>query len=214
MKRRVRLLLSGSGLDQKYWPGVARYAGEERLRKQLATFGVPVQPLLPIGSRVTVKRKRWHRYGALASPFRTMTLMGPSPLMSTGYILMDEGQLQHARLAVKTDPNSDQAIMELLEVQAAGHPHRRLHGKQPPDPTLPDVPPPKQHSDGDFLSLAAHRSEGEEPGGAEAEIEDRGEPPQLEEGEDAQWPQGIFSHGEPSLIRCGLGGRTQTSPAL
>ena len=91
VKRRVRLLLSGSGLDQKYWPGVARYAGEERLRKQLATFGVPVQPLLPIGSRVTVKRKRWHRHGALALPFRTMTLMGPSPLMSTGYHLDGQG---------------------------------------------------------------------------------------------------------------------------
>ena len=131
-----------------------------------------------------------------------MTLMGPSLLMSTGYILMDEGQLQHARLAVKTDPNSDQAIMELLEVQAAGHPHRRLHGKQPPDPTLPHVPPPKQHPDGDFLSLAAHGSEGEEPGGAEAEIEDhQGEPPQLEEGEDGpQWPQGIFSDGEEEPV--------------
>ena len=32
VKRRVRLLLSGSGLDEKYWPGVAWYAGEERLR--------------------------------------------------------------------------------------------------------------------------------------------------------------------------------------
>ena len=76
-----------------------------------------------------------------------------------------------------------------------------LHGKQPPDPTLPDVPLPKQHSDGDFLSLAAHGSEGEEPGGAEAEIEDQGEPPQLEEGEDGpQWPQGIFSDGEEEPV--------------
>ena len=73
--------------------------------------------------------------------------------------------------------------------------------KQPPDPTLPHVPPPKQHPDGDFLSLAAHGSEGEEPGGAEAEIEDQGEPPQLEEGEDGpQWPQGIFSDGEEEPV--------------
>ena len=91
--------------------------------------------------------------------------------------------------------------------------------KQPPDPTLPHVPPPKQHPDGDFLSLAAHGSEGEEPGGAEAEIEDQGEPPQLEEGEDGpQWPQGIFSDGEeepvPALHTMRAGGRTQTSPAL
>ena len=102
VKRRLRLLVKESGLGEKYWPGIARWIGQERLQAQLQAIGVPVKPLLPIGARVTVKTKRWHRagFGPLVPPFRTMTWMGPSPLMSTGYVLMDGTQVQHSRLAI------------------------------------------------------------------------------------------------------------------
>ena len=63
VKRRLRLLVKESGLGEKYWPGIARWIGQERLHAQLQVVGVPVKPLLPIGAQVTVKTKRWHRAG-------------------------------------------------------------------------------------------------------------------------------------------------------
>ena len=109
VKRRLRLLIKESGLEEKWWPGVARYVGEERLRHQCRKMGVPSPPLLPIGGRVTVKSKRWRRagFGPLTPPFRTMTLMGPSPFMTQGYVLFEDGQVQHARVAVSTDPQAE-----------------------------------------------------------------------------------------------------------
>ena len=166
VKRRLRLLVKESGLGEKYWPGIARWIGQERLRAQLQEVGVPVKPLLPIGAWVTVKTKRWHRagFGPLVPPFRTMTLMGPSPLMSTGYVLMDGTQVQHSRLAVQTDPNADRAVLELQAVENPGKPDRRFRGKQPPDPFLPQVPQPVQHPD-----VAAGSDAGS--GGADAGVE-------------------------------------------
>ena len=149
VKRRLRLLLRESGLDPSLWPGVARYVGEERLRQQCRKLGVPQTPLLPIGSKVTVKTKRWHRagFGPLIPPFRTMQILGPSPFMSTGYVLRDGSQVQHARLAVRTDPLADRAVLELQEVENPGRPSRRLTGKQPADPDVVPIPLPLQHPD-------------------------------------------------------------------
>lgn len=160
-----------SGLGEKYWPGIARWIGQERLHAQLQVVGVPVKPLLPIGAQVTVKTKRWHRagFGPLVPPFRTMTLMGPSPLMSTGYVLMDGTQVQHSRLAIQTDPNADRAVLELQAVEDPGKPDRRLHGKQPPDPLLPRVPQPVQHPDGHLLVEDAADEGDAGSGGAEVD---------------------------------------------
>ena len=153
VKRRVRLLVRESGLEEKFWPGIVRHAGEERFRKQLQDLGVPKPPLLPVGSMVTVKTKRWHRagFGPLIPPFRTMRLMGPSPFMSMGYVLEQDGQIQHARLVVKTDPSADRAVLELQATDRPGKPERRLLGKQPRDPTLPQLPRPLQHDDAALL---------------------------------------------------------------
>ena len=122
VKRRLRLLKKvalgkNTGL-------AACWIGQEHLRAQLQVVGVPVKPLLPIHARVTVKTKRWHRagFGPLVPPFRTVTLMGPSPLMSTGYVLMDGTQVQHSRLAVQTDSNADRAVLELQAVEDPGKP--------------------------------------------------------------------------------------------
>ena len=43
-----------------------------------------------------------------------MTLMGPSPFMTQGYVLYEDGQVQHARVAVSTDPQAERrAVLEL-----------------------------------------------------------------------------------------------------
>jgi hypothetical protein len=70
-----------------------------------------------------------------------MTLMGPSPLMSTGYVRMEGSQLQHSKLVIKTGPGADRAVMELAEVDPA-KPSKKMWSKQPPDPELPEVPEP------------------------------------------------------------------------
>ena len=149
VKRRLRLLIKESGLEERWWPGIARYVGEERLRRQCAHLGVPSAPLLPIGGRATVKTKRWHRagFGPLTPPFRTMTLMGPSPFMSQGYVLFDSGHVQHARVAVQTDPTAERAVLELQAVQDPERPHQRVVGKRPMEPVLPQLPPPRLSDD-------------------------------------------------------------------
>ena len=158
VKRRVRLLVRESGLEERYWPGIVRHAGEERFRKQLQELGVPKPPLLPVGSMVTVKTKRWHKagFGPLIPPFRTMRLMGPSPFMSMGYVLEQDGQIQHARLVVTTDPSADRAVLELQATDRPGKPERRMIGKQPRDPMLPQLPRPLQHEDAALLDGLDH----------------------------------------------------------
>ena len=164
VKRRLRLLIKESGLDRKWWPGIARYVGEERLRRQCAHLGVPSTALLPIGGRVTVKTKRWHRggFGPLTAPFRTMTIMGPSPFMSQGYVLMEGEQVQHARVVVQQDPAAERAVLELQVVPEPGKPPHRLSGKQPMEPILPQLPPPRSSPDPGLHRLHA-TSGGEQP---------------------------------------------------
>ena len=70
IKRRLRVLLATSKLELQDWPGVARWAGEERLRMQLQKVGVPSKPMVPLGERVVVKTKRWHKQGPLAAKGR------------------------------------------------------------------------------------------------------------------------------------------------
>eukprot|EP00435_Cladocopium_sp_Y103_P040770 s3371_g11.t1 len=175
VKRRLRLLVRESGLGEGLWPCVARHVGEERLRMQLEKVGIPTKPLLPLGARMSVKTKRWHRAGCgpLVAPFRTMTVMGPSPLMNTGYVMKDGDQVQHSRLVVTTDPNADRAVMELQAIDHPERPSRRFTGKQPPDPLLPQVPRPIQHPDGHFLNHAGSGGAEDDagPGGAQGEGE-------------------------------------------
>ena len=80
IKRRLRLVTASSNLGAACWPAVAGWTGEERLRMQLSGLGVPSKPMIPLGERVVVKTKRLHKTkGPLSAPFKTMTLMGPSP---------------------------------------------------------------------------------------------------------------------------------------
>ena len=213
IKRRVRLLVRESGLEECYWPGIVRHAGEERMRAQLQKFGVPCKPLLPVGSLVTVKTKRWHKagHGPLVPPFRTMRLMGPSPLMSTGYVLEADGQVQHARLAVQTDPAADRAVLELQAVDDPGKPRHRLHGKQPRDPMLPQLPRPLQRSDAELLDQLDPPDEregqlaisaGDRPGG-----DDRDDPLAELDPDDLYYPESpLPDEPEPALRELRAGG--------
>ena len=76
-----------SKLTVQDWPGAARWAGEERLRGQFQKLEVPSKPMVPLGERVVVKAKWWHKKGPLAAPFKPMVLMGPSPTMTNGWVL-------------------------------------------------------------------------------------------------------------------------------
>ena len=134
VKRQLRVTLQQSGVPMELWPCAARHVGEDRLRRQLSKLGVPTKPMVRFASMVGVKTKRWHREGQLTNPFKVMQLMGPSPLMTSGWIVRSGSQVQHARAVVVFDPLSEEAAHVELQVEdAPGRPSHRLHGKQPLD---------------------------------------------------------------------------------
>ena len=94
VKRRLRVVLKGSGAPAKWWPAALRHVVLQRNQQQLERFGVETFPLLPFYAKVMVKTKRWHKKGPLASPFREVRLLGPSPLMSWGWVVQtNEGTI-------------------------------------------------------------------------------------------------------------------------
>ena len=143
IKRCLRLTLKESNLPQLNWPSVARWVGEQRVRQQLQSSGAPTKPLLMPGTKVMVKQKAWNKpRGPLALPYKQMTILGPSPTMSSGYVLKDGNHIQHARAVVVPAAEGEQATLELQEA-----PRKRLVGKQAVDPDQPRLPPPLQHDD-------------------------------------------------------------------
>ena len=138
LKRRLRLILHESGVDAAFWPCAARHAAEERFRLQVQRLGLSMKPMLRFGAHVAVKIKGWNRLGQpLSNPFKSMQLLGPSPLMSTGWVTMDEHNVMHVRTAIIPDPDGDEAQLELRQIDAGGgraNRGRRLIGKQSDDP--------------------------------------------------------------------------------
>ena len=138
IKRRLRLMLIESKLPKANWPNVARWVGEQRFRLQVSQLGIPTKPMIAPGTKVMVKQKLWNKkMGALSNPYKRMTLLGPSPLMSSGWVVKDGHKIQHARVVVQESPHSEAARLELEEALP-----RRLHGKQPPRPDQPRLPQP------------------------------------------------------------------------
>ena len=143
-KRRLRLTLKSAQVGAEEWPSVGRHVSEERLRRQLARVGMKSLPMLRYNQRVWVKTKVWHkRYTqGIASPYFEARLKGPSPVMSHGCVVQgDDGKTQHARAVLTIDPDSERAIMELVE-DGDEKPLRRIHGKQVPEGGR-KVPPPR-----------------------------------------------------------------------
>lgn len=133
VKRRMRLILHQAQAEPELWQGAIRHAAEERCRRQLSRLGIPVQPMLRFGARVAVRTKRWHKAGQLVNPFVSMQLIGPSPLMSNGWVVRHQDRVQHVRTALQPVPEADQAALELHEIDA-GMVSRRRTGKQGIDP--------------------------------------------------------------------------------
>lgn len=173
IKRRLRLVTASSNLGAACWPAVAGWTGEERLRMQLSGLGVPSKPMIPLGERVVVKTKRLHKTkGPLSAPFKTMTLMGPSPTMSSGWVLRDGKMVQHARTVVRPSPHGEKAILELYDASK-----RRLVGKQPFYQEHRKVAAPVQHGDlpPELQDDLGFPDDSRDVWGEPAAVEDRGE---------------------------------------
>ena len=122
------------------WLQVARYQLSVKLKSQVQKLGVPQKPTPPLGSMVMVKRKKWHRDSPLSTPFRTMQLLCPSPMMTSGWLVGEGDQVVHARVALLPDHQAEVAIRQWEEVENPQAPTRRLRGKQPvlkPEVDLP-----------------------------------------------------------------------------
>ena len=106
VKRRLRVVVKDSGAPVKLWPTALRHVVLQRNQMQLQRLGVDTFPMLPFYSKVMAKTKRWHKKIFLASPFREVRLLGPSPMMSWGWVVQTEdGAIQ----AVLTDEEADHA---------------------------------------------------------------------------------------------------------
>ena len=145
-KRRLRLLLAETGVNMAYWPCAARHGSEVRLRSQLRKLGAKCKEMPRFAVMAQVKAKRWHRLqeGVLASPYKTLRIMGPSPSMTNGWVAFDEAanRVQHARSVFVPDPLGETARLELEAVEDPAVPSRRLYGKQPLSKEVEKVPQP------------------------------------------------------------------------
>ena len=142
LKRRMRLLLHTSKVEASLWPCALRHAATQRLRIQLQRLGVGSKPMVNSGSMVMAKAKRWHhKIGELTNSFKRVQVLGPSPLMSSGWVAKDkQNRIQHLRTVV-TPSKTLEAVLELQEVDLKDKGIRhRLTGKQSFDPhPLKDV---------------------------------------------------------------------------
>ena len=92
--------------------------------------------MVNFGSMVMAKSKRWHhKTGELTNPFKRVQVLGPSPLMSSGWVAKDkQNRIQHLRTVV-TPSKTLEAMLELQEVDLKDKGIRhRLAGKQSIDP--------------------------------------------------------------------------------
>ena len=143
LKRRLRVTLASSGAETAMWPTALRHVAQERLHAQLTALGVPMPEVPAYNREVLVKVKTWHKRGALKrlpSPFMVVRLLGPSPLLSHGWLVQSaDGSLQHARSVVCTDPVATQAQYELSIEETPTLPPHRLGEKTSlfPGPKLP-----------------------------------------------------------------------------
>ena len=165
LKRRLRVTLASSGAETAMWPTALRHAAQERLHAQLSALGVPMPEIPAYNREVLVKVKTWHKRGALKhlpSPFKVVRLLGPSPLMSHGWLVRSaDGSFQHARSVVCTDPVATQAQYELSIEETPTLPPHRLREKTSlhPGPKLPlgslPVEPPAPGGGEPLPSLSA-----------------------------------------------------------
>ena len=114
LKRRMRLLLHTSKVEASC---ALRHAATQRLRLQLQRLGGGSKPMVNFGSMVMAKSKRWHhKTGELTNPFKRVQVLGPSPLMSSGWVAKDkQNRIQHLRTVV-TPSKTLEAMLELHEV--------------------------------------------------------------------------------------------------
>ena len=200
VKRRLRLMLAESKLPRVNWPSIARWVGEQRCRSQLAQLGIPTKPMISPGTKVMVKQKLWNKkQGALSNPYKRMTLLGPSPLMSSGWVVKDGNKVQHAKVVVVEAANSEAARLELEEARP-----RRLQGKQRRDDDQLQLPAPILSANPDPADpdLALHPAEEFDPGTMIApEVEYEPESPLPDDGE------------EPALRVLQAGGESQSFSA-
>ena len=145
MKRHAKVLMKAHDISEDLWPILVRHAAERRLRWQLQQVGYPVPDLLPLYTKVLVKRKSWNeRYAAWRWERSVGRVMGPDPwssLTSGGFCV----QLEDGKFLASTDVvveqselgeglNLDMVVQERIQgpdaQQVAEPPRRRLRYKQ------------------------------------------------------------------------------------
>ena len=158
IKARTRILLRMAGQDTVHWPLALRHAGEHRLRRQLAGFGIPVPQMLPYGCYAMAKKKSWDdRYRSWREPYEKVRVLGPAcdmSISSSGYFVQRPcGKFARTTIVVvpKEKPEmGDRVLAGAGEDGGDGRPdgHGRLEPGEPnfevPDdfPYSPEVESP------------------------------------------------------------------------
>ena len=145
VKRHAKILMRAHNVDEQRWPILVKHAAERRLRWQLQQVGYPVPDLLPVYTKVLVKRKSWNqRYAAWRWERTPGRVCGPDPwssLTSGGYCVQLEDGTYLASTDVVVEQSElgeglqlDLVVQEQFQTpggqQIAEVPRRRLRYKQ------------------------------------------------------------------------------------
>ena len=95
IKRQARVLMTAASVEHQYWPFALQHVAS-RMRSRLSTaLGGPPSNVLPFGTKVYVRNRRWNRKGQRwAARGLVGTVLAPSVEVTKGHVvLLSDGRL-------------------------------------------------------------------------------------------------------------------------
>ena len=95
IKRQARVLMTAASVEHQYWPFALQHVAA-RMRSRLSpTLGGPPSHVLPFGTKVYVRNRRWNRKGQRwAARGLVGTVLAPSVEVTKGHVvLLSDGRL-------------------------------------------------------------------------------------------------------------------------
>ena len=144
IKRQARVLMTAAAVEHQYWPFALQHVAS-RMRSRLSpVLGGPPTNVLPFGTKVYVRNRRWNRKGQRwAARGLVGTVLAPSVEVTKGHVVL----LSDGRLMITTTLLTDvlEPGVQLPSQEGDMQPlHRALLINERPVPTLSHRIPTKR----------------------------------------------------------------------